>query len=232
MTTIHTKTNLIAHRGLSKSHCENTLPAFVSACKSPFWGIETDIQFTKDQKIVCFHDKTLKRLSGDKRRICDLKLKELKKVKLCPAYGSGDKICTFKQYLKVCKKYKKQCVIELKYKMSPSQMKKVLQVIRRHRYTKNCTIISFDSFALSVIRHLCPTIKLQLLINNPLKRYIAFCKDYDVGVSLYSKIATRETIAKLISLNIAVGVWTINDLSTAQKFADQNVGYITTDNIM
>ncbi len=232
MTTIHKQISLIAHRGLSKSHCENTLPAFVSACKSPFWGIETDIQFTKDQKIVCFHDKTLKRLLGDKRRICDLKLKELKEVKFCSAVGNFGEICTFKQYLKVCKKYKKHCVIELKYKMTPSQMKRVLREIGRHRYTKNCTIISFDSFSLSVIRHLSPTVNLQLLVNNPLKRYIAFCKDYNIGVSLYNKIATRETITKLQSLGIDVAVWTINDSPTAQKFVNLNVKYITTDNIM
>ena len=54
-----------AHRGLfdNKTRCENSLSAFEAAAKAGY-GIELDLQITKDGKIVVFHDETLKRMCG------------------------------------------------------------------------------------------------------------------------------------------------------------------------
>jgi len=53
-------THLI-HRGLAKKNFkENTISAF-KHCFKKNYGIETDIQCTKDDKIVCFHDFNLKK---------------------------------------------------------------------------------------------------------------------------------------------------------------------------
>lgn len=53
-----------AHRGLHNSdYPENTIAAFNNAVSMGF-DIECDIQLTKDNKIVVFHDKNLKRLTG------------------------------------------------------------------------------------------------------------------------------------------------------------------------
>ena len=49
------------HRGLAKRNFkENTISAF-KYCFKQNYGIETDIQCTKDDKIVCFHDFNLKK---------------------------------------------------------------------------------------------------------------------------------------------------------------------------
>ena len=48
------------HRGLAKKNfIENTISAF-RYCFKKKYGIETDIHCTKDNKIVCFHDFSLK----------------------------------------------------------------------------------------------------------------------------------------------------------------------------
>ena len=52
--------HLLIHRGLAKkSFTENTISAF-RYCFKKQYGIETDIHYTKDNKIVCFHDFSLK----------------------------------------------------------------------------------------------------------------------------------------------------------------------------
>ena len=44
------------HRGLAKkSFKENTLSAFKYSFKKRY-GIETDLQVTKDNQLICFHD--------------------------------------------------------------------------------------------------------------------------------------------------------------------------------
>ena len=82
MKTIYEQVKLIAHRGLSSRYCENTYPAFLNACEKDFYGIECDIQFTADNKIVCFHDKTLRRLAGENIILTTLKYRELKRKTL------------------------------------------------------------------------------------------------------------------------------------------------------
>ena len=46
---------------------ENTLPAFEAAVPRGF-GIELDIQFSKDMEVVVFHDDDLQRMCGDAAR--------------------------------------------------------------------------------------------------------------------------------------------------------------------
>ena len=73
-----------AHRGLhdaKKGVVENTLPAFEAACEKGF-GIELDIQFTRDMRAVVFHDDDLSRLTGDGRKVCEVTLEELRALPL------------------------------------------------------------------------------------------------------------------------------------------------------
>ena len=73
-----------AHRGLhdgGKEIVENTLPAFAAA-RDGGYGMELDIRFTRDMRVVVFHDDDLSRLAGDPRRIRDLTLGELRGIPL------------------------------------------------------------------------------------------------------------------------------------------------------
>lgn len=75
---------VFAHRGLHDHEhgiVENTLPAFEAACKAGY-GMELDIQFSRDTEVVVFHDDTLKRLTGDARRVDACTLEELKSFRL------------------------------------------------------------------------------------------------------------------------------------------------------
>ena len=58
---IFSNKNKIAHRVVHEKYTENTLPAFKEAIKRNY-AIELDIQLTKDEEIIVFHDQTLKRL--------------------------------------------------------------------------------------------------------------------------------------------------------------------------
>ena len=51
------------HRGGADETTENTIPAFQYALDLGFKYIETDVQDTKDGRIVIFHDHDLSRMS-------------------------------------------------------------------------------------------------------------------------------------------------------------------------
>lgn len=74
----------IAHRGLHDNEGgipENSLPAFRRAVEAGY-GIEFDVQMTRDGKLVVFHDATLKRMCGVDEMPTKLTYAELQKYVL------------------------------------------------------------------------------------------------------------------------------------------------------
>ncbi len=88
----------VAHRGLhapEKRIIENTSSAFSQAIKHSY-TIECDLQLTKDNNIVVFHDDTLDRLTSLTGKVKELNAQELQKVTI---NNSDDKIQTLEQLL-------------------------------------------------------------------------------------------------------------------------------------
>ena len=68
------------HRGLAKKKFkENTIQSFKYCFKRKF-GIETDLQVTKDNKLICFHDFNLKRKFKLNVNVNDINYLKLKKI--------------------------------------------------------------------------------------------------------------------------------------------------------
>lgn len=82
---------LYAHRGLHDNASdapENSLAAFRKAVEGGY-GIEFDVQLSKDEVPVVFHDFTLKRMCGVDGKVCDYTYKELLQF---PLGDSGERI--------------------------------------------------------------------------------------------------------------------------------------------
>ena len=87
-----------AHRGLYDSDGpipENSLPAFLKAAENGY-GMELDVQLSRDGKVVVFHDDTLERVCGVKKRVDELDYEELVKLRLC---GTDERIPLFEEVL-------------------------------------------------------------------------------------------------------------------------------------
>jgi len=68
------------HRGLAKKNFkENTLSAFKYSFKKKY-GIETDLQVTKDNQLICFHDFNLRRRFNLNKNVKDINYSNLKKI--------------------------------------------------------------------------------------------------------------------------------------------------------
>ena len=85
-----------AHRGLHKEGVpENSLAAFEDACRAGF-GIELDVQLSRDGEVMVFHDYTLIRMTGCDKKLCELDAKELMTLTLA---GTDQTVPTLKQVL-------------------------------------------------------------------------------------------------------------------------------------
>jgi len=108
-----------AHRGLhdNKSQApENSLEAFRLAVDSGY-GIELDVQITKDLVPVVFHDYNLKRVCKIDKKISELDYEELIEYKL---YKSQERIPTFREVLE-CVDGKVPIIVELKIPWKPHE---------------------------------------------------------------------------------------------------------------
>ncbi|MBO5165496.1 MAG: glycerophosphodiester phosphodiesterase [Lachnospiraceae bacterium] len=91
---------LYAHRGLHDNASEapeNSMAAFEKAIEAGY-GIELDVQLTKDKIPVIFHDFTLQRVCGVEGKVAEYTYEELQQFSLC---GSEQKIPKLADFLQL-----------------------------------------------------------------------------------------------------------------------------------
>ena len=102
-----------AHRGLyelDQSVPENSLPAFRRAVEHGY-GAELDVQLTKDQQIVVFHDDSMLRACGVEKAIRDFTYAELQQI---PLFKTEQRIPLFSEVLQIFDG-RQPLIVELKY---------------------------------------------------------------------------------------------------------------------
>lgn len=93
---------VIAHRGASRDCPENTFAAFDTALALGCDGLELDVQLTQDGIPVVYHDRTLTRAGGGRRRVHRSTLDELRRLDPGARHGSrfaGQRIPTLDEVL-------------------------------------------------------------------------------------------------------------------------------------
>lgn len=134
-----------AHRGLhnNKSEApENSLRAFRLAVDQNY-GIELDVQLTKDGVPVILHDYTLMRACGREGKVSDLTLQELKAYSL---FDSEERIPTLQEALELIDG-KVPLIIELKIPWKADRLCKAVSEILEE-YKGTYCIESFNPFGL------------------------------------------------------------------------------------
>ena len=133
-----------AHRGLhdnSGDAPENTMAAFRKAVEHGY-GIELDVQLTRDGQVVVVHDFNLKRVCGVDIDVDQLTYEQLQQY---PIYGSQETIPLFTDVLALVDG-QVPLIVELKYKNSRSLVCEKTDAILR-QYTGSYCIESFHPSA-------------------------------------------------------------------------------------
>lgn len=71
---------IIAHRGGSSEAPENTLAAFRMAKENGAYGVEFDVDFTKDGRAVVIHDSTVDRTTDGTGLVSEFSFEEIRKL--------------------------------------------------------------------------------------------------------------------------------------------------------
>lgn len=171
-----------AHRGLhapDKSVPENSLPAFAAAVQAGY-GMELDVQLSRDGQVVVFHDDTLGRVTGAEGRVDSLPLAGLQQLRLC---GGGETIPLFSTVLATVGG-KAPLIVELKSGPRNAELcEKTLALLRG--YEGPFCVESFDPTIVAWFRKNAPDI-LRGQLANPARDYelplpLAFALSHCLG---------------------------------------------------
>lgn len=223
-----------AHRGFHDNNGdmpENSLPAFQKAVQMGY-GIELDVQLTKDLVPVVFHDFDLKRMCGIEQKVCELTLAQLKELHLL---NTDETIPTFQEVLTAING-QVPLIIELKSNALRPRLPRLVDEVLSGYHGHYC-IESFNPIVLRWYKRHRPTIirgqlstsyfrefgytnpvlfSLETLLCNALSR-----PDFISYNWKYRKRSTRRLCRKLYR-TLSVG-WTIKskeELELCQKDFD------------
>ena len=130
--------NVFAHRGYSGAYPENTMLAFEKALECGCYGIELDVQLTKDGEVVVIHDETVDRTTDKTGRVWDYTLAELRTCNAGAGTAFEDQnltIPTFEEYCSWVASTPLVTNIELKTSIIyyPEIEEKTWEIIKRHK---------------------------------------------------------------------------------------------------
>jgi glycerophosphoryl diester phosphodiesterase len=226
-------TKIVAHRGLSGIETENTNAAFVAAGNRSYYGIETDIHRTADGRFVVCHDDTLKRVAGVDIPVETTSLTELQSIVLFDKDGTKGRedlrVSILENYISICKKYGKHCVLELKSDFTDEEIAEILNIVNVFDYLENVTFISFIYSNVAKIRKFYPNQSVQFLFSKFTDEIIAKLLEDRIDVDVYYKALTKELIDLFHENGLVVNCWTVDDKEVAENLASLGVDYITTN---
>jgi glycerophosphoryl diester phosphodiesterase len=227
----------IAHRGASGHAPENTLAAFRLAVEMGARFIETDLQLTRDAKIVAMHDATVDRTTNGRGRVSKMSLVELRGLDAGAKFLSvdgkshkGERVPTLDEILEFARTAGVSFYLELKESQSWGFEQSLIGALRRSGEMNRAIVISFDPDVLATVKRIEPAGTTGFLAEKPTTQLIEKAKT--LGVEQFLPRADRitpEQIASAHSANLRVVVWTVNELDDMRTMIAAGVDGIITD---
>lgn len=224
---------MVAHRGLSGLEKENTCAAFVAAGNRSHFGIETDIHPTIDGRFVCIHDNNTKRVGIDNLEVETSTFDTLRSVVLADTDGVKGRvdlrIPTLEEYIRICKKYGKVCVLEIKGLFTRENLENVIEIIKAEDYLASVVFIAFNIENLIILREMLPEQPCQYLISEFPDDLIDTLLKYRLDLDIYYPALTAERVKQLHERGIKVNCWTVDKPEAAEELLSWGVDFITSN---
>lgn len=224
----------VAHRGASYIAPENTLASINLAWELDAAAAECDIMLTRDNKVILFHDKKGKRLTGEKFEVKKTDYSVIRDYTILlndtnHEKYAGEKIPLLSEVLAGVPA-DRTLVIEIK--TGPEILPYMQQVISQHWKTGSIVFIAFDLETILATKKLYPETPCYYLsafrgdIN---RKYNVLSESNLDGVNLRHKIIDRNLVEKFNNAGMDVWCWTVDDPEDAKNMINSGVSAITTN---
>jgi glycerophosphoryl diester phosphodiesterase len=228
---------IAGHRGAASIAPENTLSGFKKALQSGAKWIELDTQLSADKTPIIFHDETVDRCTNGQGFVADLTFEQLQSLDAGSWFSeafTGEKIISLEQTLLFFMENDLSMNLEIKIH-HPHQAQplvtEVAQVIAKVNFPAEKLILSsFSELALEHCHKLMPNIRLGYITEyNPLNSLEKLKPLNLYSVHLDYKILDKAMAKTIKDAGLKLVIWTLNDLTQADKFRSWGVDIIITD---
>lgn len=224
---------VVGHRGASGHAPENTLAAFRRAVELGATFIETDLQLSRDSRLVAIHDDTLDRTTNGRGPVHALTLAALRELDAGSWFGpqfAGEKIPTLDEILRFSQEHDVVFYLELKAAGAWGLEHALVGALRELEGAPRAVVLSFDPGRLAVVRRLEPTVMTGYLFSwspaDPVKRAL------EVGARQLAPrgdLVTPELVGQARRADLQVVTWTVNEPAHMRALAAAGVDGIMTD---
>lgn len=231
---------LIAHRGARNEAPDNTLAAFEAASAYPIDGIELDVQLTRDGTPVLFHDITLSKVGGGRRRVSDLSADELRQLDWGASRGPafrGELVPTLSEVLE---KYSEATLLLIEIKAHahdrkagrvPEVTRRVVDLLREEvplESVNTTFVLSFDPDVLRQVHEIDNNWNLVLNTNDPssIGEVDNYIHAYDAPI----RTITKTFVDRMHAHDKRVMTWSCNNRAQAKRAMEAGVDAMMTDN--
>ena len=218
----------VAHRGASRDCPENTLAAFDEALGQGCDGIELDVQLSADGVPVVWHDRTLSRAGGGRRRVSRLDLEEIRRLQ--PGAGHGpafrdERIPTLEEVLR---RYaaRTRLLLEIKHRhravaSEPFEelARSVAEQATRCTNARGLYFLSFDPAVLRICATIAPEIPRVLNIRRVAGslRELATALHQVAVASADVRYVTPAQLRKVREVGVPLWIYTCNTPARVEK---------------
>tara|TARA_R110000751_G_scaffold188874_1_gene294844 strand:- start:343 stop:1038 length:696 start_codon:yes stop_codon:yes gene_type:complete len=208
---------IIAHRGFSGKYPENTMLSFDKAIEAGATMLEFDLQLTKDNDVVVFHDECARRLCNRQLTVRYSGRDALKELDV-----GGEEILFLDEVLD---RYGDSIYYYIELKMwenvsvayKTKLMFHTISEITKRSLQNNCVIVSFDPLVVHWAR--------RLGYNNVGINYTSGKKPvFNAKVGCVKHTAIKQCVD-----NEIIYAWTTNNRRRMKKLIEYNVNGIVTD---
>ena len=242
-------TKMVAHAALLGLEPANTLAGTIAAGNRTYHAVEVDVRVTKDGEIVLIHNDNLLDVAGVDLSVKEHTARELMEVTLFDRryfmgmekydirfdpnlHRSDLRIPLFEEYVRICKKYDKVAVVELKCPMTPRDVAYILRQLEEQDYLHRVIFISFMWENLTEIKKQNPAVPVQLLTDEHCVFTEAFLDEvaaagFDLDIHCFT--ITQELVDRIHAKGIKLNCWTVDDPAWAEEIISWGVDYLTSN---
>ena len=228
---------MIAHMGYSAVAPANTLPAYIAAGESNFWGAECDIQRTADGVWILMHNDTVDAMTDGTGPVKEKTYAEMMELNVDVGNNieqhPGLKVATLEQYLDICKEYGLHSVIEIKENADPEYMDEVAAILSAREEKDMFYVISFGREICVRMKTLMPALRVYYIISyeDVSRENIDFALESGLDGMDIHVFHPEDYVKDVVNTGLDVFVWTIDDLDNAERLYNLGVNAITTNSL-
>ena len=213
-----------AHRGASEYMPENTLLSFYNGIAMGANGIETDVRYTSDGKLILFHDSTLQRVTDGEGRADDHTYAELLELNI-KKNGFYDKIVTLEEFLQKFSFRDLTFAIELK---GAGVERETAELLRKYDMVKKTFVTSFHLEYIKKFKEYAPEFRVGYLAKEIDESLLSELRAAGVDeLCPKGSDVTAERVRAWHRAGFNVRAWGIDSEETMKKVYDSGANGMT-----